>query len=183
MSALGLLFSILFLLDPDVRIDRKAAAAVSADADRVYAADAPVVETEKKMRIVSQSGDFDRSAGVALFEGQVVVTYGDDCTLVSDQLYVFLAQGTNRLDRIVALGNVAITNAARVGTCAMARFRRKTSEIDMFGDGGDVSARFVDGTGGSAVEGSRIRFWLDTEQVEVERSTIRAEASGRKAIL
>lgn len=183
MSVPAFLLSVLFLLDPNERIDRKVAAAVSADEDRACGAPAQAAVVEKKMRIVSQSGDFDRTAGVALFEGRVVVSYGNECTLVSDQLYVFLAQGTNRLDRIVAIGNVAITNEARVGTCAMARFRRQTSEINMFGDGGDVPARFVDGAGGNAVEGSCIRFWLDTEQVEVERSTIRTEKSAKKGNL
>ena len=183
MNALAAVLAVLFLLDPDAGANRRAAAEISADADRVYEPEMPAADVEKKMRIVSRSGDFDRTAGVAMFEGGVVVSYGSDCTLASDQLYVFLAEGTNKLDRIVAVGGVAITNATRIGKCAMARFRRQTSEIDMFGGGPSAPATFADAAGGSSVEGSRIRFWLDTEQVEVERSAIRTEKSEGKVLL
>ncbi len=110
-----------------------------------------------------------------MFEGDVVVRYSDDCTMCADRLYVFLA-GTNQLNRIVALGNVSVTNDTRTGTCSMATFRRKRSEIEMFGDGKETLARLVEkGEESSALEGARIRFWLDTEQVEIEQPRISAE--------
>ena len=110
-----------------------------------------------------------------MFEGDVTVRYSNDCMMCADRLYVFLA-GTNELNRIVALGNVSITNDTRTGTCSMATFRRKKSEIEMFGDGTNVFARLVEkGEDSSTLEGARIRFWLDSEQVEIEQPRISAE--------
>ena len=98
--------------------------------------------------------------------------------MCADRLYMFLA-GTNELSRVVALGNVSITNDTRTGTCAMATFRRKKSEIEMFGDGTNVVARLVErGEDAAALEGTRIRFWLDSEQIEVEDSRISTEQKG-----
>ena len=79
----------------------------------------------------------------------------------------------------MALGNVSITNDTRTGTCAMATFRRKRGEIEMFGDGKETLAHLVErGRESSALEGTRIRFWLDAEQVEVENSRISSEQKG-----
>ena len=70
-------------------------------------------------RIRSASSDFDRKAGVVLYEGNVFVEYGRDYTLNADRVFAFLA-ASNRLSRIVADGHVVISNGARVGTCALA---------------------------------------------------------------
>lgn len=178
--------AVLFLSEPPAAIDARTAAAISEDANAVYeSADAArkPIAAERGARIVSDQSDFDRKQGVAMFEGHVLVTYGTDCTMAADQLFVFL-NGTNKLSRIVALGNVAITNETRVGTCAMAEFRRRTNEIELFGDGKAVAARLADQTGGSDVCGSRVRFWLDSEQVEVENSSMTAgEQQGSKGVL
>lgn len=169
-------FSVMLLLDPSETIDEAAAAAVSEDADRVEIrrADAEV----KSASIRSRTSDFDRKEGVVMFEGDVVVRYSDNYTMCSDRLYMFLSK-SNELSRVVALGNVSITNETRTGTCAMATYRRRKSEIEMFGDGQTHLARLTEhGDDASEIEGERIRFWLDAEQVEVENSSIRMEKKG-----
>ena len=179
IAGLSAVLAVMLLTEPDEVIDAAAAAAISEDANRVELAGQKESVTEiKSARITSRSADLDRKEGVVMFEGDVVVRYSNDCTMCADRLYVFLA-GTNALNRIVALGNVSITNDVRTGTCAMATFRRKRSEIEMFGDGKATFARLVDhGDDAGALEGTRIRFWLDTEQVEVENSRISSEQKG-----
>ena len=178
-TLLPTILAVMLLTEPDEVIDAAAAAAISEDADRVELAGQKGDANEiKSARITSRAADLDRAAGVVMFEGDVVVRYSNDCTMCADRLYVFMA-GTNALSRIVALGNVSITNDTRTGTCAMATFRRKRSEIEMFGDGKATFARLVDrGDDAGALEGGRIRFWLDTEQVEVENSRISSEQKG-----
>ena len=179
-AVLPTLLAVMLLTEPDEVVDVAAAAAISEDANRVeLAGQKKGLESEiKSARITSRSADLDRKEGVVMFEGDVVVRYSNDCTMCADRLYMFVA-GSNELSRVVALGNVSITNDTRTGTCAMATFRRKRSEIEMFGDGKGVLARLVErGEDEGALEGTCIRFWLDAEQVEVENSRISAEQKG-----
>ena len=177
IAGLSAILAVMLLTEPDEVIDAAAAAAISEDANRVELAGQKEAAI-KSARITSRSADLDRKEGVVMFEGDVVVRYSNDCTMCADRLYMFLA-GSNELSRVVALGSVSITNDTRTGTCAMATFRRKRSEIEMFGDGTNVVARLVErGEDATALEGTRIRFWLDTEQVEVEDSRISTEQKG-----
>ena len=184
IAILPTLLAVTFLLEPDEVLDAAAAAAISEDANRVEIAGRAGRKDEiKSARITSRTADLDRREGVVMFEGDVVVRYSNDCIMCADRLYVFLA-GTNELNRIVALGNVSITNETRTGTCSMATFRRKKSEIEMFGDGKEILARLVErGEDSGALEGSRIRFWLDTEQVEIEQPQISTEQKGGVSFL
>ena len=130
-------------------------------------------------RIRSATSDYDHEEGVILFEGGVVIEYAGDYTMNSDSLYAFVAD-TNVLSRVVAVGGVTITNGVRVGTCAAATYRSARREIEMFGDGKGRRAHLED-RGGEATEldGTKIRFWLDSEQVEVESSRITTKLGGR----
>lgn len=134
-------------------------------------------------RITSRTSDFDMKAGVVMFEGDVCVRYSEDFVMCADRLYIFLA-GTNELSRVVAVGAVSITNENRVGTCAMATYRRQRGEIEMFGEGKKSLARLSDGRGGArSLEGLRIRFWLGSEQAEVEKPRITADGNGGAKLL
>ena len=182
-GALASILAVMLLTDPEETVDAVAAAARSADADRVELAGRPERTEVTSARITSRASDFDRKEGVVMFEGDVAVRYSNDAVMCADRLYMFLA-GSNELSRVVALGNVSITNETRTGTCAMARYWRKRGEIEMFGDGRGVLARLVEGgTGAGALEGTRIRFWLDSEQVEVENSQISSEQEGGMKLL
>lgn len=134
-------------------------------------------EEARSVRITSERTDYDRREGVIMFDKNVFV---DDAEyqMHADQLYVFL-DGTNELKRIVAMGNVTITNDTRVGSCAKAAYTKKVGKIVMFGDGDSVMARLADtGKRKSEVEGRKITFWIDSEQVEVEGSTVTLDAGG-----
>ena len=137
----------------------------------------------ESVRIRSVSSDFDRKAGVILFDGHVVVEYANAYTLCADRVFAFLAE-SNRLNRVVADGNVTITNGTRVGMCALATYRKRKGEIEMFSEAGGAKARLVEmGERASDVQGDRIRFWLDSEQVEVRNAKISTEHDGKEGVL
>lgn len=168
LSAIAL--GVMLLSGPDEPVDAAVAAHVSAEADEGMHAISAVPEGEKSAKITSVRSDFDREAKVVMFEKDVCVEYSTDYVMHADRLFVFLG-GSNELSRIVAIGNVAITNDTRVGGCAMAKFWKRSSEIEMFGDGKETAARMTDEQGND-LQGSRIRFWLDSEQVDVENPEI-----------
>ena len=170
--------SVMLLTDPSEIVDASAAAAVSEDADRVEVPGGRRTAEVTSARVTSRSADFDRLEGVVMFEGDVVGR-SDDFTICAEKLYAFLV-GTNELSRIVTVGDVSITNGARVGTCAMATYRRAKGEIEMFGDGKANRLACLKETAASMrmLEGTRIRFWVESEQVEVENSRITAEGRG-----
>ena len=167
------LLAVMLLDGPDEVVDAAAAAAISKDANRVEVRGQDEARrVGERLKVTSRTSDFDRKEGVVMFEGDVVVRYADDCTMCSDRLYLFLA-GSNELSRVVALGNVSVTNDTRTGTCPMATYRRRKNEIEMCGTAAGGLAKLVEqGNEASALEGTRIRFWLDSEQVEVEDSRI-----------
>lgn len=135
------------------------------------------LEMPRSVKITSERTDYDRREGVIMFDKDVFV---DDAEykMHSDQLYVFL-DGTNELKRIVAIGNVSITNETRVGSCAKAAYTKSVGKVVMYGDSNGVRARLADyGKRKSEVEGRKITFWIDSEQVEVEGSTVTLDAGG-----
>lgn len=149
----------------------------------------------RSVRITSDRTDFDRREGVIMFDRNVFV---DDAEyqMHARQLYVFLdtnnlervgraaetgaRQSSDVLRRIVAVGDVSITNDTRVGSCAKAVYTKATSKIVMYGDPEKNLLAVLEDNGKrrSRVEGRRITFWIDTEQVEVEGSTVTLDAGG-----
>ena len=135
------------------------------------------------MEVKSDASDIDRKAGVVLLEGNVDVVHSDGYGLTADKVYLFLS-ASDELSRVVASGNVVLTNAARTATCPLAVYRRAKREVEMFGDGKEVYARLVEaGAERRELEGRRIRFWLDTEQVEVDGPRITVGKSGKGGAL
>ena len=113
-----------------------------------------------------------------MLDGNVDVAHSDGYGLRADRAYLFLT-ASNELSRVVAEGNVVITNASRMATCPLATYRRQRREVEMFGDGGGAFARLVEtGAERRELEGRRIRFWLDTEQVEVDGPRITVGRTG-----
>lgn len=183
ISAWTTVLGVMLLTSPDEIVNEAAAAAISADADRVDLSGRTAETKEgKSAKITSETCDYDRKSGVIMFEGRVVVRYSDDYTMCSDRLFMFLSK-SNELSRVVAVGGVSITNDTRVGTCAMATYRHRRNEVEMFGADGKPAHLVEQGEDASELEGSRIKFWLDSEQVEVEKSAIKVKATNDKEIL
>jgi lipopolysaccharide transport protein LptA len=120
--------------------------------------------------IAARRTDLDRGAGVVLFEGDVRVS-DPEYSLGADRLFVFL-DGTNALKRIVADGNVTLTNGTRSGSCARAAYQKSAGRVTMYGDGSRRARLVEDSHRRDELEGRRITFWLDSEQVEVDGATL-----------
>jgi len=129
--------------------------------------------------ITSDRTDYDRKEGVILFDRNVFVD-DEQYKMHADRLFVFL-DGTNDLKRLVALGRVSITNEARNAVCSRATYHKTTGKIVMYGADGSP-ARLSDGTkkgAQSQVVGDKITFWLNSEQVQVERSSVSMPGGGK----
>lgn len=134
----------------------------------------------------SPRADYDHQNGVAMFDGgmQLIGSEGgNDYDLKAGQAFAFLS-GTNDLRRVVALGGVDVKSGLREGSCDRAVYLKRDAKVVMYGDGADKPARLADKSGRkSEVEGARITFWIDSEQVEVLDSRIKVDASGIKTPL
>lgn len=126
----------------------------------------------RNVKVTSDRSTYLRKEGVLVFDGNVFV---DDVEfkMHADEVTLFLG-GTNELKRIVAIGNVAVTNELRSGTCAKATYNKALSRVILYGDEAKgITAKLNDnGKRKSQVEGRKITFWVDTEQVEVDGSVI-----------
>ncbi len=131
----------------------------------------------ESISVAARRCDMDRKEGVVLFDGRVRVDYEPGYTLFADRVFA-LFSGTNELERLVAVGHVAITNEARVGACDRAVFWRKTGEIEMTGEEGGELARLADGSA-NAMAGRKMKFWLKKEQVEITGAELFVSKDGR----
>lgn len=120
--------------------------------------------------ITADRTDYDRKEGVVLFDRNVHVD-DEQYQMHTDRLFLFL-DGTNDLKRLVAIGNVAITNENRRAYCARATFNKKLGRIVMYSSDETVAELREEGKKGSEVKGEKITFWIDSEQVEVENPVI-----------
>ncbi len=154
----------------DVSVEKAAPAPTDEDAKDAYkkkkAEKAPV----RDAIIKADRTDYDRKEGVVLFDRNV---YVDDAQyqMHTDRLFLFL-DGTNDLKRLVAIGNVAITNENRRAYCARATFNKKLGRIVMYSSDEITAVLREEGKKGSEVKGEKITFWIDSEQVEVENPVI-----------
>ena len=147
--------------------------------------DAPAAESHARRKkkehrpakITAARTLYDRKEGFAYFEGGVCVD-DEEYQMHADKVYVFL-EGTNELKRIVALGNVAMTNGMRRAYAAKASYYRRNSRVVLDSAGG-APAEVRDESKGEAqsVRGTKIKFWTDSEQVEVIGADISAPVKG-----
>jgi lipopolysaccharide transport protein LptA len=173
------------------------AAAVSAQ-DGVAAGDGAVQddgarkavgkETKKRdARITSRSTYYDRKEGIGVFSGNVHVD-DEDYQMHADKVYLFM-KGTNELDRIVAVGNVAMTNGTKRAYGTKVSYYRNPGLVVLYsGDGISAEVRDAGKGGDQVVRGRKIRFWTGSEQVEVLEAEISAPSDaasggGLKSVL
>lgn len=128
-------------------------------------------------KITSASTYYDRKEGYACFSGHVFVN-DDKYQLHADRAFVFM-DGTNELRRIVALGHVAMTNGTKRAYGAKASYYRGPGLVVLSaGDGAMAEVRDESPKGPQVVRGKKIKFWVDSEQVEVVEAELSAPSSG-----
>ena len=131
--------------------------------------------TGRPAKITSDSTIYNRKKGIASFEGHVYVD-DEQYQMHADRVYLFM-EGTNELKRIVAIGNVAMTNEARRAYGAKATYSKKNGLVVLYsGDGITAEVRDESKVQDQIVRGKRIRFWIGTEQVEVDEADLTGAA-------
>ena len=128
-------------------------------------------------RITSAKVNYDRKEGFAYFSGGVTV---EDSTYVlhADRAFVYMGE-TNDLKKIVALGNIAITNESRRAYGAKATYFRNSGAV-ILSSGTNVVAevRDVGSDGDQVLRGRKIKFWTGSRQVEVLEAEISTPSNG-----
>lgn len=181
--------------DPDERLKPKRKLEVTGDAKDVTeasAADVPAAVVKKagakkpKKELTGRSAvitadrtDYDRKEGVILFDRNVYVD-DEQYQMHADRLFVFL-DGTNDMKRLVALGNVSLTNEDKTAWCQKAVYTKTSSQIVLFGD--EQNPAWLRDAGGrkgdeSEVSGLRITYWIDSGLATVEKSVIKLPGFG-----
>lgn len=138
------------------------------------------VTTGGMARVTADKAYYDHGEGYAYFSGRVFV---DDAEyqLHADRAYVFM-DGTNELKRIVALGNVAVTNETKRAYGGKASYYRKSGMVVLeASENAPAEVRDEAQQGAQAVRGKKIKFWTKTQQVEVQDAWIPMQRSGATA--
>ena len=135
------------------------------------------VPTNVTTRITAGSTYYDRKEGFVYFNGNVAVI-DPQYQLHADRAFVYMG-GTNDLRRIVALGNVAITNETKRAYGTKASYYRDTGMVVLYSGNGTVAeVRDESPDGDRVVRGKKIKFWTGTRQVEVLEAEITAPSGG-----
>ncbi len=136
-----------------------------------------VARTGRPAHITSATTYYDRKNGIIFFDKNVYVD-DEQYQLHADRAYVFTTEA-NELRRIVALGNVALTNEMRRAYGTKISYYKKEGMVVLYGNT-ERPAEVRDESKGEpqVVKGSKIKFWIDSEQVEVIDADLSAPVSG-----
>ena len=156
----------------EVTVEAKAAEKKVEDGEKLEAKE----KKSRPVKITSDSTVYNRKEGVACFRGNVFVD-DEQYQLHAERVFVMM-EGTNELKRIVAVGNVAMTNEMRRAYGHKVTYSRKNGLVVLYsGEGITAEVRDEGKEGDQVVRGGKIRFWIDSEQVEVDEADITAPAS------
>lgn len=169
-GTLAILLAGVAFAETNVTAEAVQPAADAASTNAVSALKKPAGRTGRDAVITAERTDYDRREGVILFDRNVSVD-DEQYQLHADRLFLFL-DGTNDLKRLVAIGNVTLTNEEKNASCSRAVYTKKTSKIVMYGTENAPARLCQGGKKSSTVMGERITFWLNSEQVEIDRPVI-----------
>ena len=87
--------------------------------------------------------------------------------------------GTNDVRRIVAIGNIAMTNDTKRAYGVKVSYYKEGGMVVLYGgEGRPAEVRDESKEQDQVVKGRKIKFWIDSEQVEVMEADIQAPTSG-----
>lgn len=131
------------------------------------------VVQNRQAKITAANTYYDRKEGVAIFSGNVFVD-DEEYKLHADKAFVFM-ETEEGINRIVAMGNVAMTNGTKRAYGDKVSYHRKNGMVVLYaGDGITAEVRDEVKKDHQSVRGSKIKFWIDSEQVEVVDAEISA---------
>jgi lipopolysaccharide export system protein LptA len=125
-----------------------------------------------EISLESKSAIYDQHNGVVMLDKDVKV-FETDRTLWCDKAYAFV-EGTNNLKKVVAVGNVKFSDGKHTGSCPIAVYDKTEAKIEMFSSEKKVPVIEESGSSKWKLEGEKIVFWLESEQIEIEKSVITA---------
>jgi lipopolysaccharide transport protein LptA len=99
------------------------------------------------------------------FTGQVSAIQGD-ITLRCDTLQAFYPSGASEPDRLIAKGNIRVTQRDRTATCAEAIFYREEEKLVCTGAPAELTEEC------SRAEAEKFTFFLESEKVEMVRPKV-----------
>ena len=125
------------------------------------------------VRISSDRTYYDRKEGFACFAGRVSVV-DPEYQMHADRAFVYTGE-TNDLRRIVAIGNVAITNGTKRAYGDKASYYRANGVVILHAEGNRAAeVREAEPDGDRVLRGRTIKFWTGSRQVEVLEAEITA---------
>lgn len=145
------------------------------------AVDSVSAKSNRVAKITAASTYYDAKDGVAYFAGHVSV---DDAEyqLHADRAFVFMDKaGTNDLKRIVAIGNVALTNDTKRAYGGKVSYYREAGMVVLYAPTngcGYCEVRDEKSDPPQSVKGTKIKFWIGSEQIQVEGAVIDASVAG-----
>lgn len=154
-----------------------AATVVATDSSGVAVSSA---KTNRVAKITAASTFYDAKEGMAYFSGKVCVD-DEKYQLHADRACVFMDNtGTNDLKKIVAVGDVAVTNETKRAYGGKALYNREAGMVVLYAapEDGYCEVRDEKCDPAQVVRGSKIKFWLGSEQIQVEQAVIHAPVSG-----
>ncbi|MCQ2390233.1 MAG: hypothetical protein MJ240_02315 [Kiritimatiellae bacterium] len=90
-----------------------------------------------------------------------------------------LGGGSTALKRLVAIGNVSITNDQRSAFCARATYAKSTGKIVMYGSDA-ITPWILDPQQSKTPQyGEKITFWTISQQIEIEKPVLSGAALGK----
>lgn len=141
----------------------------------------PPAKSNRVAKITAASTYYDSKDGVAYFAGNVCVD-DEEYQLHADRAYVFMDRtGTNDLKRIVAIGNVALTNDTKRAYGDKVSYHRAEDMVVLYAPTNgcrycEVRDEKTDPP--QSVKGEKIKFWIGSEQIQVEKAVINAPVTG-----
>jgi len=135
--------------------------------------------SDRTLKIFAHSAFYDRKEGYVAFEGNVNVE-DEQYFLCSNRAFVFTdPDQTNSVKYLVALDNVAVTNGTKRAYGTKASYYRQTGMVVLHGDAKTPAiVRDESRVDDQQVIGEKIKFWINSEQVEVLKARISAPMQG-----
>ena len=136
-----------------------------------------IAKIENPARITADRTFYDHIQNLVVFSGNVKVE--DDETVIHAAKAVLAMNETNSINRVVALGGVALTNGTRRAYGEKLSYRSSSNLAILYAPSNGV-AKVIDENpeGEDVVQGRKLRFWTDSQQVEVVDAELSRPDSG-----
>lgn len=133
--------------------------------------------SDKTVKIDAPSAYYDKKEGFVAFRGGVSFEDGE-YQLHSDRVFVF-TDASNSVRRVVALENVAVTNGPKRAYGIKASYYKQTGMVVLYGNA-DTPAIVRDESrvDDQEIVGEKIKFWVNSKQIEVLKAHIKAPVKG-----